>query len=54
MKQNICRNCDGTQTIILADIGEYIDCKCTDDRWNPNNQDVCLECSGKGCEWCNA
>jgi len=52
MKQIVCRDCNGAQTLTTEDGEEYVDCRCTDDRWNPNNQDVCLECGGKGCEWC--
>lgn len=30
------------------EIVDYIDCVCTDDRWDKDNQNKCLECLGTG------
>ena len=35
-----------------ADMEDYSDCICTDDKWDANNQDLCLMCMGKGCKYC--
>ncbi len=43
-----CKICEGSGSIIVADGEEYVDCICTDDRWDCNNQDQCIECEGKG------
>lgn len=52
MIKTVCKVCDGSQAITYPEIGEYVDCICTDDRWDSENQDICLECNGAGCEYC--
>ena len=50
-KRTECKVCQGAG-VLYPDPEEYIECICQDDRWNPENQDVCLECNGNGCEYC--
>ena len=55
MKQ-ICKRCDGTEQQPCyheKELIDYIDCICTSDNWDSENQDLCLICKGSKCEWCN-
>ncbi len=61
-KRTECKVCHGDgqlpayQDVEETEIIDYVDCICTDDRWDAENQDKCLECgllqTGEGCNWC--
>jgi len=44
----VCHHCDGMGIHMSEDGEDYYDCICTDDRFNLENQNVCLECNGYG------
>jgi hypothetical protein len=58
-----CKVCQGAgqlpayQDLEETEIIDYVDCICTDDRWDRENQDKCLDCgllqTGEGCNWCD-
>lgn len=52
----VCKVCDGAEQLTAYQEDEngekeavdVVDCICTDDRWDPENQDQCVECEGTG------
>jgi len=46
-----CKICNGAEQNIIYggdEPSDPLDCVCTDQRWDSENQDKCLECDGTG------
>ncbi len=48
IQEPVCKRCNGSGNIIIPEADEYIDCRCTDDKWDAFYQDKCTMCEGKG------